>query len=305
MSGAPHLRCVSATPGPHAMSTDPSLINAIRYLRMSLHLPGGGRRGIGHLSQYGDILRVSFDADYIADPARPTLSLAFPRRRRSGHAGDLVVGPRRAALAQRRPLARLVPEPAARGPQPRPAGSPARLRGRRRIRVAGRCRPRPDGRAGSGAGTRGRGHSGHRAPLAHRARTRRAGARLRRNAGGRRGLAARRGHQVFRAVQDGRRYAVKKHGAAGSFHPQAALDPPPPIGGKTKLRATACAVRWGSIAPRQPSSPAPMPTCPKWCLSTTCWPCADSTERRMAAASTWKSSPRCCSTRRARNTAAA
>ncbi len=44
---------------------------------MYLHLPQGGRRAIGYLSQYGDILRVSFDADYVADPARPTLSLAY------------------------------------------------------------------------------------------------------------------------------------------------------------------------------------------------------------------------------------
>ena len=49
----------------------------IRYLRMSLHLSGGGKRGIGYLSQYGDILRASFDADYIADPQRPTLTLAL------------------------------------------------------------------------------------------------------------------------------------------------------------------------------------------------------------------------------------
>ena len=49
----------------------------IRYLRMSLHLPGGGKQGIGYLSQYGDILRASFDADYIADPHRPTLTLAL------------------------------------------------------------------------------------------------------------------------------------------------------------------------------------------------------------------------------------
>ena len=49
----------------------------IRYLRMSLHLPGGGKRGIGYLSQYGDILRATFDADYIADPQRPTLTLAL------------------------------------------------------------------------------------------------------------------------------------------------------------------------------------------------------------------------------------
>ena len=36
---------------------------AIRYLRLYLHRPaarGGGRRAIGYLSQYGDILRVSF-----------------------------------------------------------------------------------------------------------------------------------------------------------------------------------------------------------------------------------------------------
>ena len=49
----------------------------IRYLRLSLHLPGGGKRSIGYLSQYGDILRASFDADYIADPNRPTLTLAL------------------------------------------------------------------------------------------------------------------------------------------------------------------------------------------------------------------------------------
>lgn len=53
---------------------------AIRYLRLYLHQPaalGGGRRPIGFLSQYGDILRVSFDASYIDDPARPTLSLSY------------------------------------------------------------------------------------------------------------------------------------------------------------------------------------------------------------------------------------
>ena len=49
----------------------------IRYLRMSMHLPDGGKRGIGYLSQYGDILRASFEADYIADPQRPTLTLAL------------------------------------------------------------------------------------------------------------------------------------------------------------------------------------------------------------------------------------
>lgn len=50
---------------------------SIRYLRVYLHAPGGGRRAIGYLSQYGDILRVSFDDAYIGDPARPTLSLTY------------------------------------------------------------------------------------------------------------------------------------------------------------------------------------------------------------------------------------
>ncbi|MFS2056140.1 type II toxin-antitoxin system HipA family toxin, partial [Variovorax sp. CT11-76] len=47
---------------------------------MYLHAPGGDasrRRSIGWLSQYGDILRVSFDPGYVDDPARPTLSLAY------------------------------------------------------------------------------------------------------------------------------------------------------------------------------------------------------------------------------------
>lgn len=65
------------------MSTRAAFNTGIRYLRMYLHAPGGnaqvagGRRAIGYLSQYGDILRVSFDEAYIADPARPTLSLAY------------------------------------------------------------------------------------------------------------------------------------------------------------------------------------------------------------------------------------
>ena len=53
---------------------------AIRYLRLFMHRPASqdsGRRGIGYLSQYGDILRLSFDEDYIDDPARPTLSLSY------------------------------------------------------------------------------------------------------------------------------------------------------------------------------------------------------------------------------------
>ena len=53
---------------------------AIRYLRLFMHRPasqGGGRRGIGYLSQYGDILRLSFDPDYIEDAQRPTLALSY------------------------------------------------------------------------------------------------------------------------------------------------------------------------------------------------------------------------------------
>lgn len=52
-------------------------MSTIRYLRMYLHQPDRSRRAIGYLSQYGDILRVSFDADYVDDPARPALSLAY------------------------------------------------------------------------------------------------------------------------------------------------------------------------------------------------------------------------------------
>ena len=53
---------------------------AIRYLRLYMHQPaalGGGRRAIGYLSQYGDILRISFEEDYIANAKRPTLSLSY------------------------------------------------------------------------------------------------------------------------------------------------------------------------------------------------------------------------------------
>lgn len=53
------------------------MTTSIRYLRMTMHTPQGGRRGMGYLSQYGDILRASFDEDYINDPGRPTLSLAL------------------------------------------------------------------------------------------------------------------------------------------------------------------------------------------------------------------------------------
>lgn len=50
---------------------------SVRYLRLYLHQPHGGRRAIGYLSEYGDMLRVSFDEDYIADDNRPRLSLAL------------------------------------------------------------------------------------------------------------------------------------------------------------------------------------------------------------------------------------
>jgi serine/threonine-protein kinase HipA len=50
---------------------------SIRYLRLYLHLPQGGRRAMGYLSQYGDLMRISFDEDYVNDPQRPTLSLAY------------------------------------------------------------------------------------------------------------------------------------------------------------------------------------------------------------------------------------
>lgn len=50
---------------------------SIRTLRLFLHLPDGERRGIGYLSRFGDVLRVSFDEAYVADPGRPTLSLSY------------------------------------------------------------------------------------------------------------------------------------------------------------------------------------------------------------------------------------
>ncbi len=50
---------------------------SIRYLRLHLHLPSGERRAIGYLSRFGDYYRVSFDESYIEDPNRPTLSLSY------------------------------------------------------------------------------------------------------------------------------------------------------------------------------------------------------------------------------------
>lgn len=49
----------------------------IKYLRLYLHTPDGTKRAIGYLSAYGDILRVSFDDDYIQDAQRPALSLNY------------------------------------------------------------------------------------------------------------------------------------------------------------------------------------------------------------------------------------
>ena len=53
------------------------MTTAIRYLRMFLHSPAGVKNLIGYLSQYGDILRVSFNDDYVSDANRPTLSLGY------------------------------------------------------------------------------------------------------------------------------------------------------------------------------------------------------------------------------------
>lgn len=49
----------------------------IRYLRLSLHTPAGEKQPIGYLSQYGDILRMSFDEPYVNNPRRPTLSMSL------------------------------------------------------------------------------------------------------------------------------------------------------------------------------------------------------------------------------------
>ncbi|MBS0308541.1 MAG: HipA domain-containing protein [Proteobacteria bacterium] len=50
---------------------------SIRYLRLIFNTIAGSKRPIGYLSQYGDILRVSFDDDYVNDAQRPTLSLSY------------------------------------------------------------------------------------------------------------------------------------------------------------------------------------------------------------------------------------
>lgn len=50
---------------------------SIRYLRLYLHTPGGSKEAIGYLSRYGDLMRVSFDDAYIANPGRLTLSMSY------------------------------------------------------------------------------------------------------------------------------------------------------------------------------------------------------------------------------------
>lgn len=50
---------------------------SIRYLRLYLHAPGGHKQGVGYLSQYGDLMRVSFDEGYITNPERLTLSMSY------------------------------------------------------------------------------------------------------------------------------------------------------------------------------------------------------------------------------------
>jgi serine/threonine-protein kinase HipA len=49
----------------------------IQYLRMFLHSPQGGRIHIGVASQYGDVMRMSFNESYINNPDRLTLSMQF------------------------------------------------------------------------------------------------------------------------------------------------------------------------------------------------------------------------------------
>ena len=50
---------------------------SIRYLRLLLNTPTRGKCHIGYLSQYGDILRVSFNESYVGDANRATLSLGY------------------------------------------------------------------------------------------------------------------------------------------------------------------------------------------------------------------------------------
>ena len=49
----------------------------LKVLRAYLHLPDGSRRPVAHLVSYGDVMRVAFDEEYIADASRPVLSFAY------------------------------------------------------------------------------------------------------------------------------------------------------------------------------------------------------------------------------------
>jgi serine/threonine-protein kinase HipA len=53
------------------------MTTSIKYLRLYLHSPEGEKEPIGYLSKYGDIMRVSFDDSYIANEKRLTLSLSL------------------------------------------------------------------------------------------------------------------------------------------------------------------------------------------------------------------------------------
>jgi len=53
------------------------MTTSIKYLRLYLHSPEGGKEPVGYLSRYGDIMRVSFDEAYIANEKRLTLSLSL------------------------------------------------------------------------------------------------------------------------------------------------------------------------------------------------------------------------------------
>ncbi|HSW20175.1 MAG TPA: HipA domain-containing protein [Ramlibacter sp.] len=72
---------------------------SIRYLRLYLHAPDGRREGIGYLSQYGDLMRVSLDESYITNPERLTLSMSL-RGVTDRDTQDILRAPRDARLAR-------------------------------------------------------------------------------------------------------------------------------------------------------------------------------------------------------------
>ncbi|ALK96238.1 regulator [Massilia sp. WF1] len=53
------------------------MTSSIRCLRLFLHSPTSGRKLIGYLSQYGDILRVTFTENYVKDENHQILSLSY------------------------------------------------------------------------------------------------------------------------------------------------------------------------------------------------------------------------------------